>query len=504
MNRNTPKSQRSDAEDDVVAMVPCQDCGHMVPEMNLMIHKLRACQARARAPDTAPDPHAHASAHTSAPEVSAPSSPPQSPVVPFLSTTPDHGIIRQRRGAQKRDLADLSATPQATEPPPPQLQPDVIDLVDSPFSCPDKSSNENHDSTSSSCDVDTNSEWACPKCTLLNDVVSDMFCAACRHENPHRPPDAMRNEQLLPNNSNSPLMMAGGGALLGGALGGIGSLMRGRSLFSGAVEGAMSGAVGGVVFSEVLNNQNQNNHPTAPSTTTSTTTHQGNQNNNDDLAHARSSAVFGIPGYPSMSSSPATNDRRRAQPRSSYRVVTRTSGGTTTTIVTGGNGTSRTIVNRNHNNNNNNNNHQHDNAETMAGVGAEDIQDPMLQLVLHSLMQQQQQGGGGGGHVRGLHDHAHGDNVDDMDYEQLLQAFGTGTEHLGATPGQISQLPEHILTNPKTELPEDAQTCYICLELFEQGETRMTLPCLHGFHKPCATKWLLTNGSCPICKHKLG
>jgi hypothetical protein len=246
----------------------------------------------------------------------------------------------------------------------------------------------------------------------------------------------------------------------------------------------MSGAVGGAVVSEVLNNQNPTPTPRSSTTTRTTTynTYDQDNNNNDDLAHARSSAVFGIPGYPSMS--PPTNDRRRAQPRTSYRVVARSSGRTTTTTVTGGNGTSRTIVRNN-------------NGETTTGDPA-GLPDPVLQLMLHSLMQQE---GGGGMHA---HTHNHGDHVDGMDYEQLLQAFGDGTENLGATLGQISQLPEYVLGNPEMELPEDAQTCYICLEKFEKGETRKTLPCLHGFHKLCADKWLSTNGSCPICKHKVG
>ncbi|OEU15048.1 hypothetical protein FRACYDRAFT_186797 [Fragilariopsis cylindrus CCMP1102] len=94
-----------------------------------------------------------------------------------------------------------------------------------------------------------------------------------------------------------------------------------------------------------------------------------------------------------------------------------------------------------------------------------------------------------------------------MNYEQLLNAFGDGTENLGADEGDIRQLPTHILKDDPLKgpsaLPEDARQCLICLEDFAKGERRSILPCLHGFHTNCSTKWLRTNGSCPICKHRI-
>ena len=92
-----------------------------------------------------------------------------------------------------------------------------------------------------------------------------------------------------------------------------------------------------------------------------------------------------------------------------------------------------------------------------------------------------------------------------MDYEQLLRAFGDGTENMnrGAEEGQIARLPTRRLEDPAKDMPEGARQCLICLEDFAGGETCTTLPCLHAFHKECAEKWLRTNGSCPICKHKV-
>ena len=94
-------------------------------------------------------------------------------------------------------------------------------------------------------------------------------------------------------------------------------------------------------------------------------------------------------------------------------------------------------------------------------------------------------------------------DVDTMNYEQLLTAFGDGTENLGADEHHIQQLPTHQISE-NDALPEDARQCLICLEEFTKGASRTILPCLHGFHTECCTKWLRTNGSCPICKHKIG
>ena len=87
-------------------------------------------------------------------------------------------------------------------------------------------------------------------------------------------------------------------------------------------------------------------------------------------------------------------------------------------------------------------------------------------------------------------------------YEQLLQAFGTGAENLGAGEGQIRSLPSSTIQDV-ARLPEDSRQCSICLEDFKTGDERKIMPCLHGFHSECVDKWLRTNGSCPICKHRL-
>lgn len=129
-----------------------------------------------------------------------------------------------------------------------------------------------------------------------------------------------------------------------------------------------------------------------------------------------------------------------------------------------------------------------------AAAAAPPVQDINQQLL--QLLQATQFARGG---VVGMPQHA---NPDQMSYDQLLQMFGTGTDNLGANEGQIRMLPSSTIEDVE-KLPPDSRQCSICLEEFKSGDKRKIMPCLHGFHENCLDQWLHTNGSCPICKHRL-
>jgi len=39
------------------------------------------------------------------------------------------------------------------------------------------------------------------------------------------------------------------------------------------------------------------------------------------------------------------------------------------------------------------------------------------------------------------------------------------------------------------------------MEVYQEGEEVMTLPCFHQFHTRCITVWLRDTVVCPICRH---
>ncbi|CAN0511275.1 unnamed protein product, partial [Scytosiphon promiscuus] len=44
-------------------------------------------------------------------------------------------------------------------------------------------------------------------------------------------------------------------------------------------------------------------------------------------------------------------------------------------------------------------------------------------------------------------------------------------------------------------------TCAICLDAYEEGESLTGLPCHHSFHTHCIRPWLSgKSGLCPLCK----
>ncbi|XP_024970208.1 E3 ubiquitin-protein ligase SDIR1 isoform X4 [Cynara cardunculus var. scolymus] len=51
---------------------------------------------------------------------------------------------------------------------------------------------------------------------------------------------------------------------------------------------------------------------------------------------------------------------------------------------------------------------------------------------------------------------------------------------------------------------EDELTCSVCLEQVNVGELVRSLPCLHQFHANCIDPWLRQQGSCPVCKFRVG
>ena len=255
----------------------------------------------------------------------------------------------------------------------------------------------------------------------------------------------------------SPLAMLGGGVLMSSNLGVLGSLLHGRDPLASPMEGAVNSAF--------LNEEVPSRHVTGRVDVAYRNEARVNPNPMG-LAQARTSGSMSG-GYPSMGENFSENMYGRTRPRSSFRVDSaRDQDGSLVTVVTGGR-SSTTI------------------RQSQSAIG---MNGHMQEYLLHAM----------------LEEHTGRDaDLDRMGYDELLQTFGDGTENLGANEEQIDSLPNQVVKDPQKELPEDARCCLICLDDIEEGDVRKILPCMHGFHAHCCNKWLKTNGSCPICKHRI-
>jgi hypothetical protein len=173
----------------------------------------------------------------------------------------------------------------------------------------------------------------------------------------------------------------------------------------------------------------------------------------------RTGASLGYPVYPVQPETVTTPSRRRRrrQPRSSFRVTTQTTrhGNTTTTVY------------------------------SPQGTFVQQQRTPP-QYQQHA-------------NLVALLNILHNPNDNEPTYEQLLQTFGDGTDHMGADTETIAQLP----TSTVTTTTSSTQDCAICLEHFCTGQERKLLPCLHGFHVDCIDRALRQRAVCPICNSRV-
>jgi hypothetical protein len=375
---------------------------------------------------------------------------------------------------------------------------DFIDLVDSPMADRAAATVSAAAAASASADVvnlmhesddEDNDGWSCPRCTLVN-PLSRTACDACLLRRPGpvggfgsrtavRSPDPTRTDRLIPPQQPQlprwyygasdeeedggvatagssyllppgapalPRSFVSSGAILGGVLGAAGAYAQGRPVARGALDGAFGGAVGGIAVDAVVQQQQQLLQQQQASAAAMQQLRLREQ-------HQRGSHRA---------------DRR--QPRGGNVRTFRLPNGAIV-ITTGGRAGSTSF---------------------QSGP------DPgMMEALLHESMMAAMMGRGGGGAGGGM---GAGGSGAGMNYDQLLQMFGDGTENLGARDGQIDALP----TTTVQSAGQKKEQCAICLQDFEVGDSFRTLPCLHSdFHTACIDQWLKTNAACPVCKHRL-
>lgn len=85
------------------------------------------------------------------------------------------------------------------------------------------------------------------------------------------------------------------------------------------------------------------------------------------------------------------------------------------------------------------------------------------------------------------------------------QGRGPGSEDSSSkADSPSSSTPEVKQDASNAKSLEDDMTCTVCLEHVKRGDLLRTLPCLHQFHVNCIDPWLSQQGTCPVCKIRVG
>ncbi|KAL4369752.1 hypothetical protein GQ457_05G012090 [Hibiscus cannabinus] len=89
-------------------------------------------------------------------------------------------------------------------------------------------------------------------------------------------------------------------------------------------------------------------------------------------------------------------------------------------------------------------------------------------------------------------------------FEEVQNIFDTGGAR-GLAGDLVEKIPKiTIRNNDNADASGEKVSCSVCLQDFQLGETVRSLPqCNHQFHLPCIDKWLLSHGSCPLCRRDL-
>jgi len=129
-------------------------------------------------------------------------------------------------------------------------------------------------------------------------------------------------------------------------------------------------------------------------------------------------------------------------------------------------------------------------SEAMRRMLAVHRQMHSIERDLHHLRAQFHHRGGGHSGMR------HGARGDFAEFLRHLQPV-----NVSLSAEQIEMLPVSKVTARFVEqASDDNKSCPVCLCEYEEGDDRMLLPCMHGFHAPCIRKWLEQNVKCPVCK----
>ncbi|XP_029780120.1 E3 ubiquitin-protein ligase RNF133 [Suricata suricatta] len=64
----------------------------------------------------------------------------------------------------------------------------------------------------------------------------------------------------------------------------------------------------------------------------------------------------------------------------------------------------------------------------------------------------------------------------------------------------FGQLQLRVLREGDEEIGPNGGSCVVCFDVYKPNDTVRVLTCKHFFHKNCIDPWILSHGTCPVCK----
>jgi hypothetical protein len=87
-------------------------------------------------------------------------------------------------------------------------------------------------------------------------------------------------------------------------------------------------------------------------------------------------------------------------------------------------------------------------------------------------------------------------------YDDVVSDDDNSDEHNNNETSNDGEIIDLTIDDDDEDEDNDNNQCSICINNIEPDSVEY-LPCAHGFHRDCITRWLEIKHYCPICKNNV-